>query len=181
MSSHSPEMQQVLLIARSIASETGHALLLRLVEALSVHMNAVFVGVTYGEGRPPTHARALYALRKQQAAHGIRYELDGTPCARVYAGEVLTLPCGIAKLYPREAEFEGYIGIPLRDDAGAVAGHLAVFSDDAIEQSEVATAISTIFALRAEAELRRLAVEADRKRLISDLSRLNTRLQTRVL
>lgn len=173
----SPEMSQVLMIARSIAGETGHTMLTRLVESLSQYLDTAFVAVTYAEGTPPTHARALYALRDQQAAEGIRYALDGTPCARVYAGETLTVPCGIADLYPREAGLEGYIGIPLRAADGTVLGHLAVFSDTPITRSEVATAIATIFALRAEAELRRLAGEADRKRLIADLTRLNTRLQ----
>ncbi len=170
-------MSQVLLIARSIAGETGHRMLASLVEALSRHLDATFVVVTYGEGTPPSHARALYAMQDRKAVEGVRYSLEGTPCARVYAGETLTVPCGIADLYPREAGLEGYIGIPLRDAGGDVAGHLAVFSDTPITQSEVATAITTIFALRAEAELRRLAVEAERQRLIDDLSRLNTRLQ----
>jgi signal transduction histidine kinase len=174
---HSPETEQVLLIARSIAGETGHALLARLVEALSEHLDAAFVAVTYGEGAPPTHARALYALQDHKVARGIRYELQGTPCARVYAGEVVIIPCGIADLYPREARFEGYIGIPLRDTTGEVTGHLAVFSNQEIKESEIATAISTIFALRAEAELRRLSVEKERKKLIADLARMNRRLQ----
>lgn len=125
----------------------------------------------------PTHARALYALRNRAFVDEVRYSLSGTPCARVYAGEVLTVPCGIADLFPKEAGFEGYIGIPLHDTDGAVVGHLAVFSDDAIQQSEVATAISTIFAHRAEAELRRIAFEEERKSLIADLSRLNAKLQ----
>ena len=149
MPPHSPETEQVLLIARSIAGETGHALLARLVEALSEHLDAAFVAVTYGEGTPPTHARALYALQDHKVARGIRYELQGTPCARVYAGEVVIIPCGIADLYPREARFEGYIGIPLRDTTGEVTGHLAVFSNQEIKESEIATAISTIFATAA--------------------------------
>ncbi|MDX1742206.1 MAG: HAMP domain-containing sensor histidine kinase [Ruegeria sp.] len=172
-----PEMQQILLIARSIAGETGHALLARLVESLSAHMNAAFVAITFSEGLPPTHARALYALRDGARVDDVRYSLKGTPCARVFAGEVLTVPCGIADLYPREAGFEGYIGIPLRNGDGSVMGHLAVFSDDAIQHSEVDTAISTIFAHRAEDELRRSAFETERKNLIADLSRLNARLQ----
>lgn len=165
------------MIARSIAGETGHSMLARLVEALSRYLNTAFVAVTYGEGTPRTHARALYAMRNQTAAEGVRYALEGTPCARVYDGETLTVPCGIADLYPREAGLEGYIGIPLRASDGSVTGHLAVFSDTPITQPEVATAITSIFALRAEAELRRLATEAERQRLIADLSRLNARLQ----
>lgn len=172
-----PEMQQILHIARSIAGETGHELLVRLVEALSVHMNAAFAAITFGEGMPPTHARALYALRNRARAAEVRYSLSGTPCERVYAGETLTVPCGIADLFPIEAGFEGYIGIPLKDNGGMIVGHLAVFSDDAIQQSEVATAISTIFAHRVEAELRRVAFEEERQRLIDDLSQLNARLQ----
>ena len=169
-------MQQVLQIARSIAGETGHALLANLTSALSKYLNTAFVAITYGEGTPPTHARATYALRHQEVADDVRYELDGTPCARVYRGEALTIPCGIAKLYPREAAFEGYIGIPLRDRHGEVGGHLAVFSDDPIEQSEVAAAVTTIFAIRAEAEMRRIAEERERQNMISDLSALNARL-----
>ncbi|MEQ9261221.1 MAG: HAMP domain-containing sensor histidine kinase [Roseovarius sp.] len=171
------ETEQILAIARSIAGETGHAMLASLVDALNNHLNTAFVAVTYGEGAPPTHARAIYAMKGGAVAEHVRYALEGTPCARVFEGETLTVPCDIAALYPREAGFEGYIGIPLRNEAGRVAGHLAIFSDTPIARSEVATAIATIFAQRAEAELRRLQVEAERQRLIADLTTLNRRLQ----
>ncbi|QGX98059.1 sensor histidine kinase [Roseovarius faecimaris] len=177
MTTHNTEMQQILLIARSIAGVTGHDLLSGLVSALSRYLDAAFVAITFGEGHPPTHARTLFALEENDVSEDLRYELSGTPCARVYAGETVIIPCKIAALYPEDAEYEGYIGIPLRDVSGDVAGHLAIFTTDHIRDSEVAAAIAQIFALRAEAELRRIAEEANRQSLISDLSALNTRLQ----
>ncbi|MCE8516629.1 GAF domain-containing sensor histidine kinase [Ruegeria pomeroyi] len=173
----SPETQQILQIAQSIAGQVGHDMLRRLIEALSLYLDTAFVAVTYGEGVPPTHARALYALRGQQAVHDLRYRLDETPCAQVYRGETVTIPCDIAELYPSEAAYEGYIGIPLRDNEGRTIGHLAIFSNDPIVETELATAIARIFAQRAEAELRRLAFEAERQELIAELSDLNARLQ----
>jgi len=110
MSSRDPEIQRFLKIAKSVASETGQAVLFRLVASLSDYLDAAFVAVTYGEGNPVNHARALYALKNQEAVHDVRYALEGTPCERVNAGEVLTVPCEIAELYPRETGYEGYIG-----------------------------------------------------------------------
>ncbi|MDE4174074.1 HAMP domain-containing sensor histidine kinase [Phaeobacter sp. PT47_59] len=173
----SPETQQIFQIAQSIAGQVGHDMLRRLVEALSAYLDTAFVAVTYGEGVPATHARALYALQDQEIVQDLRFQLDETPCARVYLGETVTIPCGVAELYPREGAVEGYIGIPLRDTEGQVAGHLAVFSHDTIVETELATAIAGIFAQRAEAELRRLAFEAERRAMIAELSDLNARLQ----
>lgn len=171
------DINEFLLMARSIAGETGQAMLVRLVETQSTHLNAVFVAVTHGEGNPVTHVRASYALESQQAVREVHYALEGTPCARVFGGEVVTVPCGLAELYPKEAGYEGYVGIPLRDNAGEVAGHLVVFTDTGIREAELVTAICSLFALRAEAELRRMVMERERTRLIADLSRLNARLQ----
>lgn len=164
------------MIARSIAGETGHNLLASLVSALNQHLDAAFVAITFGEGDPATHARTVFALEDNEVSTELRYELNGTPCARVYDGETVTIPCGLAELYPKDAEYEGYIGIPLRNVSGKAAGHLAVFTNDAIRDSEVATAVTRIFSLRAEAELRRIAEETERQRLISDMAALNSRL-----
>ncbi len=177
MSEHNSEMNRILCIARSIAGETGHRLLARLVEALGQHLEASFVAITYAEGEPPNRARIVFAVEEDASIETFRYDLNETPCARVYRGETVTIPCDLASLYPKEAEYEGYIGIPLRDTAGTVLGHLLVLSKDVIRDPELATAIVQIFSVRAEAELNRLVEERTRQKLISDLAALNTRLQ----
>lgn len=164
-------------IAEAVAGKVGHAFLTGLVETLGQKIQAGFVAITQGEGTPYTHARAIFALKDNAVAQDIRYALEGTPCERVYNGETLVIPCKVADLYPKEAGFEGYIGIPLHDISDRVVGHLAVFTTSPIEQTDFAAAIIRIFAQRAEAELRRIAYEAERQSMIAELSEANTRLQ----
>mgnify|MGYP001032367201 CR=1 FL=1 len=166
------------LMAQSVAGEIGHDFLSKVVAALSDHLEATFVAITYGIGTPPTQAHTLYALKSGQVTDDITYALQGTPCQRVYDGETVVIPCGVAALYPREKAFESYIGVPLHDSSGAVTGHLAVFGEREISTAPgAALAITQIFAQRAQAELQRLAYEAERETLIEQLSNLNARLQ----
>ncbi len=167
-----------LRIAESIAGEFGDAFLTRLVEVLKDHMSASFVAVTVAEGTPPTHARALYAQEDGQNENGYRYALEGSPCKRVYQGEDVLIPCDLASEFPEEAEYEGYLGVPLRATEGdQVVGHLAVFSDSAVLAPEIAMATLRIFAQRAQAELQRLAHEAEREELLAELTDLNDRMR----
>jgi len=111
------------------------------------------------------------------AARELHYALKDTPCEHVYKGNNLVIPCDVAELYPKESSFEGYIGIPLCDIAGGIIGNLAVFTTAPIENAGFAQSVVGIFAQRAEAELRRMAFEAERQSLIAKLSETNTRLQ----
>ena len=82
---------------------------------------------------------------------------------------------------PREAGFEGYVGVPMRDGAGKVTGHLALLSKVPLRDGEQAETIVRIFAMRCEAELQRIAHEAEREALIGRLSETNRRLTNRHL
>lgn len=166
------------LMAESVAGEIGHDFLSKLVTALTRHLDATFAAITYGIGDPPHKAHAMLALENGAAIDEFTYKLEGTPCRRVYEGETLVIPGGLAALYPREKGYESYIGVPLRGISGKVSGHLTVLGKHAISTDpDAALSIMRIFGQRVEAELRRMAYESEREALITELSELNARMQ----
>lgn len=167
------------IMAASVGGEIGHAFLERLVASLIDAMDAELVLVTIGEGLPPERARAVFALRGGQPADNIAYDLTGTPCEIVYGGETLVVPSDLARRFPREEGLEGYVGVPVRDEAGRVIGNLVVFSTAPIVAPSVAENIVRIFGARVEAEIRHQRQEEIRERLIADLVRTNQTLRDR--
>lgn len=160
-----------LSVAGAISCEIGEALLVRVVEVLRRDMNAALVMITRGEGDPATHARAVYALRDGAPA-SVVYALKETPCALVYSeGRALTVPCDLARQFPREAGFESYVGVPLLDGDGRVVGHFAAFSRQALVAVPRVEALMRVLAGRIEAEMRRADFDAQRTRLMDDLRR----------
>ena len=170
-----------LRLAESVSGKIGHPFLAGLVEALRDYMDASLVYITVREVDAPSRVRAIYALEDGAPSEGFSYELEGTPCMAVIDGQPMVVACELAKQFPAEAGYEGYLAVPLRGDAGIVEGHLAVLSTKPIQQSEISMAISRIFALRIEAERRRESMERQRDTLIQDLGRVNERLRRRYL
>ncbi len=89
------------------------------------------------------------------------------------------IPCDVARDFPSEEGFESYIGLPLRSAApeGAVIGHIMVLSRAPLADATIAVATLRIFAQRAQAELQRISHEAERDRLLSELTELNCKLR----
>ena len=171
-----PWTRNVLAIAAGIGGETGVPFLERLVLALRDCMDADAVLLTTREGQSNGTVRARYALLDGAVADGITYALDGAPCARVYAGEQVVIPCGLAEAFPREAGFQGYVGVPIRHEDGTVWGALTVLSANPVADPDGAEAILQIFAHRVEAELRHEEHDRRRETLIEKLSQRNARL-----
>ena len=107
------------------------------------------------------------------------YDLEGTPCRLVYDGETLVVSEGLYRRFAKEAGYESYIGVPLRNGSGKVIGHFAVLSAKPLAMPGEGAAIVKLFALRAEAELQRLEHEREREALIASLARTNRRLANR--
>lgn len=166
-----------LAIAEGIGGEVGHAFLERLVLALRNCMDVDLVLLTTGDDAGSGSVHATYALDRGDRADDIVYELDGTPCALVYAGEPLVVPCGLETAFPRETGYQGYVGVPIRRADGGICGALSVFSTAPIAEPDAATAILQIFAYRVEAERQHEALARRREALIAKLSLRNARLK----
>ena len=99
----------------------------------------------------------------------IAYDLEGTPCEGVFAGELCVYQTDVQKLFPEDhlladMEAEGYVGTPLLGADGQVVGHVAVLSREAIQNPNRIVPILKIFAARAAAELERLEIEENLRR-----------------
>jgi GAF domain-containing protein len=63
---------------------------------------------------------------------------------------------GLAQLFPREAGFEAYLGMPIIGSDGRVLGHLALFDKRPLGDEVLVERIYRIFLARAAAEMGRM-------------------------
>jgi transcriptional regulator with GAF, ATPase, and Fis domain len=107
-------------------------------------------------------ARTLAVWRRGVPAPNYDYDLEGTPCAKVQAGQALAIELTAAS-FPGARQLQGgYFGMPLAANDGAVLGHLAVYSERPLSLDPVQRAICDILANRCAAELRLVHVKRER-------------------
>lgn len=154
-------------LAEGTAGLTGQAFLEATVEKLARLLEVNFVGISQIDETPPTRAHMIASWHDGQLRESFSYEVTRTPCEQTLRGQVHFIPCRLMDIYPVEeaSKAESYLGIPLFDTDGSVMGHLAVFDGRPMDDNDRRMAIIRIFALRAEAELRRLRLERVLRRL----------------
>ena len=118
-------------------------------------MTANIAFITSAEDKPVTRARMIVALQDGQPRKEISYTLANTPCALVYDGDTVAIPCDLEEQFPSKVGRESYVGLSLRIDSSGVDGHLAVFSPEPISEMDIVLSIMRIFGHRIDAELRR--------------------------
>lgn len=94
------------------------------------------------------------------------FAIEGTPCKLVLTGAIQHFADDIQQTFPanellKQLDARSYLAIPLTDDAGVVAGHLAVIDDKPLDADERELSIFHIFAARATAELVRRQAERE--------------------
>jgi PAS domain S-box-containing protein len=90
------------------------------------------------------------------------WDLAGTPCEDVVKGNLCHHPTGVTAKFPEDkglAGTESYLGVPLRDAAGGVLGHLAIYDAKPMPPEPRLLYTFQIFAARAAAELDRLRMD----------------------
>jgi transcriptional regulator with GAF, ATPase, and Fis domain len=107
-------------------------------------------------------ARTLAVWRRGEAIPNYDYDLDGTPCARVQAGQPFSAEISPAAYPGAPPGCGGYFGIPLAANDGAVLGHLAVYSERPLSLNATQRAVCDILANRCAAELRLVHVKRER-------------------
>ena len=107
---------------------------------------------------PVTRVRTL-AVWSADVGHSANFEyaLADTPCAEV-VGESRT--CfhreGLSTLFPREAGYESFLGLPIIASDGRMLGHLAFFDSRPRGDEMLVGSIYRIFLARAAAEIERI-------------------------
>jgi len=151
--------EQLESLAASLARTRGEDFFAVLVRHLAGLLRAreALICEAAGNGR----TRALAVWRNGELAQNFEYDLVGTPCARVHAGETLLLEV------PPDTAGAGqkswvYFGMPLAAKDGAVLGHLCAWLDEAAVLDGTRRTVCAVLADRAAAELRLVHVKRER-------------------
>ncbi len=106
---------------------------------------------------PPTRVRTLaYWSASRGLVDSFEFALAGTPCNEVInEGRACFHREGVAQMFPREAGFESYLGMPIVASDGRVLGHMALFHTRPLGDAVLVDRIYRIFLARAAAEIER--------------------------
>ena len=113
-----------------------------------------------------SRVRTLAFWSGEDFAEDIAFDIHGTPCENVIAGQACTYPERLQSLFPEDKDLvslaaEGYLGAPLFGAGGHVIGHLAVLDTKPMKVSPAEISILKIFAARAGVELERMRAQRD--------------------
>ena len=152
------------IIAEGTANVTGadflHSLVRYLAQALDVKYSFVS---EFADSKRRVRTLAFWAV--DHFLDNFEYDLAGTPCEAVLAGNMCLYKEQVQSLFPVHREelaeigAESYLAIPLIDSGGEVLGHLALIDSKPMAGSEADLSVFRIFAARAQAEMERTHAE----------------------
>lgn len=152
----------LLSVAEGTGSTGGDDFFRNLVCHFARALGVPYAFITECADRPVTRLRTLAFWAGNTFADNFEYDLPGTPCEHVVReGRTCFHPSGVGTLYPREARFEAYLGVPIVGSDGSVIGHLAFLDSKAFGDEMLIQHVYRIFTARAAAEIeRRHALQA---------------------
>ena len=162
-------------IIEGTSAVAGQEFFQSLVQHLSKGLGVRWVFVA--ECLPNLRARSLAYFKDGQLAENFEYNLAGTPCLKVAEGRLCHVPDRLPEVFPEDKGMIGmgtvsYLGVPLRNPAGRVIGHLVSFDDKPMPRDPLAISVLETFANRA-------AVELERLRAFENLERENAETEAR--
>jgi PAS domain S-box-containing protein len=141
-------------VARGTADAFGVAFFRALVRHFARALEVDVAFITECADQPPTRVRTLAFWADQQWHDAIEYGLPGTPCEQVIGeARLCFLRSGVQRLYPVEAGYEAYLGIPIQAQDGRVLGHLAFLDRETRGDELLMESVYRIFTARAAIEL----------------------------
>ncbi len=175
------EIQALLqTIAEGTAATVGEAFFASLIQHV-----AGALGVRYAylaECLEGTMARSRAFCRAGEMAENFRYDLTGTPCLGVIEGRTCCYPENLQQVFPQNEAIkrmraEAYVGVPLRNSAGQIIGHLVVIDDKPATRDALWLSVLQTFAGRAGAELERQQADEKLRAMFAEVERLKGQLQ----
>ena len=108
--------------------------------------------------QPVTRVRTLaYWSTAVGTRDSFEFALAGTPCEQVLnEGRACFHPQGVAEMFPREAGYQAYLGMPVIASDGRVLGHLALFNKRPLGDEVLVDRVYRIFLARAAAEIEKM-------------------------
>ena len=144
--------------------QTGEAFFRACVKSLALFLEVRYVAIAEVKNNETVQTLAFW--KGEDFRENLEYNLAGTPCANILAGnQICRYPHSIQSLFPEDPllcvlEAESYVGIPILDPQGNLLGLIAVIDTKPIEQElKIQTSILEIFAARAGAEMERIQAE----------------------
>jgi transcriptional regulator with GAF, ATPase, and Fis domain len=151
-------------LAQGTASVVGANFFNSLVQHLASAMKVRYAFIAQCTDSTMTRVRTLSFWLDDRFGENIEFELKGTPCENVIAGNVCVYPDRLQSLFPEDVGLvdmnaQSYLGIPIRDTWENVLGHIAVIDDKPMTQEPLGINVLQIFASRAGAEIERKRAE----------------------
>ncbi len=157
-------LEDLKLLAAGAARARGDALFPLLAQYVATALGASRALIT--ELVADDAVQTLGVWESDASVPNYTYEIAGTPCSAVIAGDTLHVAADLGAHYARATPgFVGYFGRPLIADDGSVAGHLCAFSSSGLAVSERQRLLCDVLAGRAAAELQRLRSDRREARL----------------
>ncbi|WP_415886310.1 EAL domain-containing protein [Neptuniibacter sp. QD37_6] len=163
-----------------VNEHSGHQYFDVLVTSLAQLIDADYVLI--GELDLVSHqANTVSLWCEGQLGDKLSYDLEGTPCDKVYSGGICVYPRDIATLFPGDKMLddfglEGYVGKSLKSAEGQPIGLLIAMFKQKDQASDDILGIFDLFAIRASAELERSLWERELQKQISLLQKKNQQL-----
>ncbi len=148
--------QQVRELATIVSGPTTDELLHKLLANLAVLLGArrAYVTLKLDENI----SRTIASWEDDKRGPEREYAVAGTPCAAVLCDGVYVVDSQLGERYALDKSslgfgFESFIGGPLLDRHGTTIGQVCVFSDNPVDNPEMAGALISLAAVRVSAEL----------------------------
>lgn len=147
-------------LAEGLAAARGDEFFRSLVRNFASALGVRYAFIAECANFPTTHVRKLASWKNDTWAEANEFDLAGTPCQEtVNLGRVCVYQRDVGVIYPREAGFESYLGIPIFDSTGRVIGHLACYNTEPMQEDLPVQSIFSLFAVRAGVEMERRTLE----------------------
>lgn len=144
-------------VAEGTAGAYGDAFFRKLVCHFARALQVSCAFITECADYPTSRLRTLAFWSEGQYVDDFEYDLPGTPCETVVKdGQTCFYPKGVGQLFPVEAGYEGYLGIPLFASDGRVIGHLVFLDKREMGEDMLIDSVYRIFTARAAAEMERM-------------------------
>jgi PAS domain S-box-containing protein len=130
--------------------------------ASALRIDRAFIGLRRLDA--PDRIRTLAAHERGRAAKNFEYEIQGSPCECILAGEICVFASGIQPQFPEDRAlvdqgWDSYAGAPIRNAAGDTIGVLSVMHSQPLANPDLVKSLLQVFSERASAELERKRVE----------------------
>jgi PAS domain S-box-containing protein len=155
-------------VALGVSATTGAPVFTAIVRYLAETLGAHLVFLSTPKPTRPGVLHTLAVWCDGQPMDDMEYELAGSPCEHVVGQSFRYIASGVTTLFPTETllierGLDSYAGYPLFDSTGHAIGLLAVLRRGPLPEPAFTEAMLRIFAVRAAAELERLATDQARQ------------------